>query len=96
MMGENPSAISRTDVDGYARVAAAVGETWQGTMISPYLMVQCSDSRHWGLISDCVYRFSAMDITSEERRSIHGKDEHIRTEAIGRTVEFYLRLLQNS
>ena len=96
ILGMNPSRISRTDCTGYDRVRRAIGATWPDAIVSPYLMVQCSDSRHWGLISDCVYRFSAMDITSEERRSIHGKDEHIRTEAIGRTVEFYLRLLQNS
>ena len=96
ILGMNPSRISRTDCIGYDRVRRAIGATWPDAIVSPYLMVQCSDSRHWGLISDCVYRFSAMDITSEERRSIHGKDEHIRTEAIGRTVEFYLRLLQNS
>ena len=92
----NPSRISTTDCEGYARVRAAVNETWPNAIVSPYLMVQCSDSRHWGLISDRVYRFSGTDVTAEERRSIHGKDEHIRTEAIGRTVEFYLRLLERS
>ena len=56
-------------------------------------MVQCSDSRHWGAISDCVYRFSAMDLTAEERRTIHGHNERIRLESIGRAVEFYLHLL---
>ena len=56
-------------------------------------MVQCSDSRHWGVISDRVYRFSAMDLTSEDRRTIHGANERIRLEVIGRSVEFYLRLL---
>ena len=96
MMGENPSAISRTDVEGYARVAAAVGETWEGTMISPYLMVQCSDSRHWSKISDRVYRFSAMKLSKEERATIHGNNERIPLETIHKAMEFYIRLIKNS
>jgi carboxypeptidase PM20D1 len=94
MMGENPSNISRTDVEGYDRVANAIGETWEGTMISPYLMVQCSDSRHWSKVSDRVYRFSAMKLSKEERATIHGNNERIRLESIGRAVEFYIRLIK--
>jgi len=71
-----------------------VAQTWQGCIVSPYLMVQCSDSRHWGAISDKVYRFSAMDMTKEERASVHGNNERIRLETIGKTVEFYIRLMQ--
>ncbi len=96
MMGENPSSISRTDVEGYDRVATAVGETWEGTMISPYLMVQCSDSRHWSKISDRVYRFSAMKLSKDERASIHGNNECIPVETIHKAVEFYIRLIKNS
>ena len=62
--------------------------------LSPlYLMVQCSDSRHYGPVSNHVYRFSAMDLTAEERSTIHGNNERIRTEVIGRAVEFYIRLM---
>lgn len=91
---EEPSRISRTDCEGYQKVASALCGTWKGAIVSPYLMVQCSDSRHWGVVSDRVYRFSAMDLTSEERRTIHGHNERIRLEAIYRTVEFYLRLIK--
>ena len=91
--GTNPSRVSRTDCDGWERVADAVRATWPEAVVTPYLMVQCSDSRHWGAISDCVYRFSAMDLTAEERRTIHGHNERIRLETIGRAVEFYLHLL---
>ncbi len=89
-----PSRISRTDCESWDKVAAAVAETWPGCIVSPYLMVQCSDSRHYGRISDRVYRFSAMDMTAEERKSIHGNNEKIRLESIARAVEFYIRLMK--
>jgi carboxypeptidase PM20D1 len=89
-----PSRISRTDCEGWDKVSAAVSETWPGCIVSPYLMVQCSDSRHYGRISDKVYRFSAMDLTGEERATIHGNNERIRLELISRAVEFYIRLMK--
>ena len=89
-----PSRISETDCDGYRKVASAVANTWRGCITTPYLMVQCSDSRHYGRISDKVYRFSAMDLTKEERGTIHGNNERIRVEALHRAVEFYIRLLR--
>jgi len=89
-----PSRISRTDCEGWEKVSAAVLETWPGCVVSPYLMVQCSDSRHYGRISDRVYRFSAMDLTSEERATIHGNNEKVRLEGIARAVEFYIRLMK--
>ena len=89
-----PSRISQTDCDAWYKVADAVAETWRGCIVAPYLMVQCSDSRHYGVLSDHVYRFSAMDLTSEERKTIHGNNERIRIDALHRCVEFYIRLIQ--
>ncbi|MBR5125381.1 MAG: M20/M25/M40 family metallo-hydrolase [Oscillospiraceae bacterium] len=89
-----PSRISETDCEAWDKVASAVAETWRGCIVSPYLMVQCSDSRHWGRISDKVYRFSAMDMTAQERATIHGNNERIRLESIARATEFYIRLMK--
>lgn len=94
LQGTNPSRISKTNCSAYNKVAVAAASTWKGAITTPYLMVQCSDSRHYGRISDKVYRFSAMDLTSEERATIHGNDEHIRLETIYRSVEFYIRLMK--
>ncbi len=91
--GMNPSRISEVDCDAWNKVASAVASTWKGCIVSPYLMMQCSDSRHYGRISDKVYRFSAMDLTAEERATIHGNNERIRIDAARRTVEFYIRLI---
>lgn len=92
--GMNPSRISQTDCDAYNKVAKAVASTWKGSLVSPYLMVQCSDSRHYGRISDKVYRFSAMDLTAEERATIHGNNEKIRVDCANKAVEFYIRLIK--
>ena len=87
-------SISETNCSAWDKVASAVAGTWKGCLVSPYLMVQCSDSRHYGRISDHVYRFSAMDLTAEERGTLHGNNERIRVETVGRAVEFYVRLMR--
>ena len=89
-----PSPISQTNCESWDKVASAVAKTWPGCIVSPYLMVQCSDSRHYRDLSDRVYRFSAMDMTAQERKSIHGNNEKIRLESIARAVEFYIRLMK--
>ena len=92
--GMNPSPISDCNCPAWDKVATAVASTWKGCIVSPYLMMQCSDSRHYGEISNHVYRFSAMDLTSAERATIHGNNERIRVETACRACEFYVRLMK--
>ncbi len=94
VFGMNPSRISKTEGDGWNALTEAVSETWQNAIVSPYLMLACSDSRHWGELSDRVYRFSAMALSKEERGYIHGNDERIPISTIAKTAEFYIRLIK--
>ena len=88
-----PSPISETDCEAWNKVAESVSETWDGCIVSPYLMVQCSDSRHYRDISNHVYKFSVADMTAEQLESIHGNDEHISVSTVRKASEFYIRLL---
>ena len=89
-----PSPVSEINCAAWDKVASAVASTWEGCIVSPYLMVQCSDSRHYRDISNHVYKFSAMALTKEERASIHGHNEKIRLEAIPKAVEFFIRVMK--
>ena len=90
-----PSPVSQTDCDSYRTIAHVIAQTWPGVIVSPYLMIQCADARHYGVLSDRVYRFSPMELTAEERKTIHGNNERIPLETIYKTVEFYIRLMKH-
>lgn len=89
-----PSRVSKVDCEAYDKVAFAVASTFEGAIVSPYLMFQCSDSRNYGKISDKVYRFSSTELTKEERSGVHGNNEKIRISSILKSVEFYYRLIK--
>jgi carboxypeptidase PM20D1 len=93
--GEEPSPTSLASGDAWDKIVLAVKGTWDNTIVSPYLMFACSDAKHWSRISNKVYRFSAMALTSEERATIHGNDEKIPLDTVKKSVEFYLRLMKN-
>ena len=95
VQGMNPSRISRTDDEPWQRLSRAIRATWTDAAVSPYLMLACSDSRHYGAISDHVYRFSAMALSKEERGMIHANNERIPLDKVVQTVAFYQRLIRS-
>jgi carboxypeptidase PM20D1 len=93
VQGHNASPSSDTASEAYKRLSAAVENVFKGTVVTPYIMLGASDSRHYCAISDNVLRFSPIEMSKEELRSIHGLDEKLPVEKLGRVVDFYITLI---
>lgn len=88
-----PSPVSPTSGPGWELLRRSVEETYPGTIVTPYVMLGASDSRHFTRISDNVYRFSPFEMSKEERGTLHAMNERIRVSTFLRGIEFYRRLI---
>ena len=86
------SPYAATGGEHWDKLAKAVAHTWQGCLVSPYLMIACSDSRHYAGFCEDVYKFSAMHLSTQQRGLIHNDDERIPVAEVAKTVEFFTRL----
>lgn len=88
-----PSPVSPTNGKAWELVKATIEECYPGTIVTPYVMLGASDSRHFTRISDHVYRFSPFEMSKEERGTLHAKNERIAVSTFLTGVRFYTRLI---
>ena len=91
--GTDPTPVSETDCDAWRLLKRVIASTWKDTVIAPYQMNGGTDARFYSRISDHVYRFSPMVMTSKERATVHGINESIAISSLMTAVAFYIRLI---
>ncbi len=90
-----PSPVSPTAGPQWERLATAIGAVHRDAVVTPYIMLGASDSRHFTTISDAVYRFTPFEMSSEERGTLHARNERIRVATWLRGIRFYEALLRS-
>lgn len=89
-----PSEVSPADSQQFALLSEAIGASYPDALVVPCVMLAASDARTFTPISDHVYRFSPFALTREQRQSIHGADERLSVDSLGRGVHFYREVLR--
>lgn len=90
-----PSPLSPYDADeAFALLESTVGEAFPDAVVSPYVMMAATDSRHFTRICERVYRFAPFRMTKEQREAIHSYDERIGLDDLADGVLWYQRLIE--
>jgi carboxypeptidase PM20D1 len=91
-----PSPVSPTDADGYRAIEQAVRKVFPDAVVAPGLMTAATDSRHFSLVSDAVYRFSPFRVKGEDLARFHGTNERLAISNYGEMIQFYHQLLRDT
>ncbi|WNM24844.1 M20/M25/M40 family metallo-hydrolase [Demequina capsici] len=89
-----PSPVSPSGDDArWLALKDAVAAAYPDAITMPYVMLAASDARHVARIAPAVYRFAPLRMSSAQRAAVHGPNEKVEVESLGRGVAFYRALL---
>ncbi len=94
LLPSEPSPVSPAEGVAWDDLVASIHDQHPGLLVSPYVMMQASDSRFMTEISDHVYRFTPFRLSAAERACLHAKNEHIRVSAFLEGVRSFEALLR--
>lgn len=89
-----PSPLSPADGPQFGALRAALAESHPEAIATPYLMMQASDARLFHRRWPHVYRFAPLRMPAELRATIHGIDERVAIEELGRGARFHEALIR--
>lgn len=87
-----PSPVSAPDAAPLGLLREALAVSHPHADLAPYVTLAATDARRFHGISRNVYRLAPLEMDAAERGRIHGVDESVRVEALGRGVVFYREL----
>ncbi len=90
----NPSPVSPVDSLGFKAIQKTVRDYFPTAIVTPYLVMGGTDSRYYSEISTNLYRFAPFLYNNEDRERIHGTNERIAIDTLGRAAGFYTRVIE--
>ncbi|HEX4847268.1 MAG TPA: M20 family peptidase [Novosphingobium sp.] len=88
-----PTPVSSSTSLGWQLIVASAQAGHKGVIAAPYLVVGGTDSRNMTPVSDDVYRFMPIALSTAETKMIHGTNEHMTLKNLESMIAFYTRLL---
>lgn len=91
-----PSKLSATDNEQFTILNTTILQLFPEVVVTPYLVVGGTDSRHYGEVTDNIYRFSPIHLNKNNQKSFHGLNERLAVSDFYDAIAFYVQLIQNS
>lgn len=89
-----PSPLSPTNTPGYRVLEAVAKSTAESATVVPALFIAASDARYAYDITPNVYRFIPMVLGPEDLEGLHGRNERLSIENLGRMITGYSQIIQ--
>lgn len=92
--GTQATATSDPNHPSFIALGQSIRQIFPEVLVSPYLTVGGTDSKHFQGLTNATYRFLPLTLDPAAVSSIHGTNERISTEAYEKMILFYSLILQ--
>ena len=90
------SNISNYKTNQFKALAKSIRQTFPDVLVSPYISVGGTDAKHYENLSNQIYRFLPIQVSSKRLESLHGVDERITKSEYKQVIKFYIQIISNS
>jgi carboxypeptidase PM20D1 len=88
------SPVTAVESYGFKKVQQVSAEVFPDAIVSPFLMIGATDSKHFTDISESLIRCLPVRMTKDQLRSVHGVNEKIGINDYMEMISFYKTLIK--
>ncbi len=92
-----PSPVSDPNAPNYGVLLRTIRETLSeyNPVLSPFIDLGATDSRHYCPICENVYRFVPVKLDAADMKRMHGVNERVSTHVYAGMIKFYAQMIKN-
>ena len=95
-LANEASAISPTNALGFKLIESTIRRLDDKVLVSPYLVLGATDSRHFQALSNNIYRFMMVSLNPTTLKQFHGVNEQISVKDYLQAIQFYYAMVKQS
>jgi carboxypeptidase PM20D1 len=92
---QEASPVSSVNSFGFETLHTTIKQVFPEVLLNPMLAIGQTDSRHYSVVSNNIYRFGPMTFNQEDLARIHGLNERFSIECYMKAIGFYYQLIKN-
>jgi carboxypeptidase PM20D1 len=91
-----PSAVSSTASSAFRTLERSIRSAAEGVIVAPYLVVVVTDARHYGSVSENIFRFLPLRLMPGDLERMHGLDERVGISAYEAAIRTYRQIVRDA
>ena len=91
-----PSRVSRIDSVAFRTLERTIRSIVSDAVVAPYLVIVVTDARHYADLSENIFRFLPLRLSSDDLTRVHGIDERVGVRDYEMAIRTYRQLMVNA
>ncbi len=88
------SPFSEDTATSFQLLGRTIRQVFDNIPVTPTLVLGATDARQYHDLCDQVYRFTPLLMSKDDQHRVHGLNERVAVDSLGKMVQFYIQLIK--